>query len=914
MKRHLLKIMALAMVIMTALAAAGCGGDPGSTGSAGASGNASSTASSTAGTTLPGVTETTPVLPPENGMYVQQPSARDYSYMWWSDGFNNPVGNKQLNIQTGYYGIAVEPSKGQITKLDSINELITQTEAGMEDNSRMDAMSKVSMDYSVSVDGKKHDFAYVQAPDSTSSAYSRILETGRYMQRIDVMHLSFADLAGVKGRLEIAAMPEYFSLEFTVFANNALKGAALEFSMTMSDDYVRSEISGDKKVITFYKSNGTGLTFVIPDKQGWSIRAEGNSVFFKAEGMDIPAKEYTGFNAAVIPATHASLSNADIYYASGEAKVSAVQIEPKEGRKQDVELDSKGYVAISLNRMFTATGSAFTSEKNRNALDRLKFTIENPTGKTIRVPLQFYKDAPFAVQGCAPFLRDAETGEPIGVQVQLTKNWHENAAIANDDPLKSWSGIWFKGYTIIEVPADSSVSYEFTMTYANWGGVYASSHAQISLAGWGGNYQQWETSSIGAFGEAFCYDPETAHGRAFIDDIRPLNVDSMGGKYGWTSCNGGGNFLFYNVNYNANIMLFKQVRTQFKKQGPNLTEVIYRGITRDGKVEFEITANLPRTNDMARAYHTFKYTFLDDVTFDRMAFYQFGADDYNDNVWKTMAVGNDDGPASFKIDDESFSGEFALPLSSTERYYGKEDKMQRIDIGGEGLWFAFMGAERQPHKSGPDSNRALNVISYNAVLNGKTYTQPSFNIRCTTNFNIECALIELCPPEAVGNTITKGSTVEGVVEYLNLPVTKEAYYGPSEVMKSIPADEFNTYKAAYRYVLGGKYSAEASVGEITNRVPISVRTVPGEVAAQIKVTGGISYVPLTFTNVPSYSGYRLEKKEGDQWVMVDQSFNGNDYWQAWYDADTATYELTFNVEHTGDPDGVYEYRLVKQNG
>ena len=73
-------------------------------------------------------------------------------------------------------------------------------------------------------------------------------------------------------------------------------------------------------------------------------------------------------------------------------------------------------------------------------------------------------------------------------------------------------------------------------------------------------------------------------------------------------------------------------------------------------------------------------------------------------------------------------------------------------------------------------------------------------------------------------------------------------------------------------------------------------------------------MPLTFTNVPSYSGYRLEKKEGEQWVMVDQSYNGNDYWQAWYDADTATYELTFNVEHSGNPEDVYEYRLVKKQG
>ncbi len=908
MKKITLKLTALAIVFIVMLALASCNGDALPSSSA----TSAATDGWTPSNTLPAVTEDTPKLDSETGSYVQQPSARDYSYMWWKNGFNNPAGGGQLNIQTGYYGMAVNPSQGQIIKLDSINELVTQTEAGTEDNSRIDGMSAVSMDYNVAIDGETYEFSFVKKPDDNSSAYSRILETGRYMQRIDIMHLRYSQLSDVLGRLEIAALPEYFSLEYSIFSDYEIANADLEFSVTLSEEYVHSEASGDNKVMTFFKDNGSGITFVMPNRDGWSIRAEGNTVYFRAESLAVPKSEYTGFNVIVIPATQASLSNADIYYGSEQASVSAVQIEPREGREQDVEFDPKGYVAISLNRMFSASGASFVSSSNRNALDRLKFTIENPTDENIRVPLQFYKDAPFAVQGCSPFLRDAETGEPIGVQVQLTKNWHDNAAIAEDDPLKFWSGIWFHGYTIIEVPASSSVTYEFTMTYANWGGVYASSHAQISLAGWGGNYQQWETSSIGAFSEAFCYDPETAHGRAFIDDIRPLNVDSMGGKYGWTSCNGGGNFLYYNVNYNASMMMFQQVRTQFKKQGPNLTEVIYTGVTRDGKVKFEITANLPRTDDMARVYHTFKYTFLEDVTFDRMAFYQFGADDYNDNVWMTMAVGNDDGPASFTIDGETFSGEFALPLSDTERYYGSEDVMQRIDIEGEGLWFAYMGAQRQEHKSGPDSNRALNVISYNAVLNGETYTKPSFNIRCTTNYNIQCNLIELCPPAAVGNTIEKGSTVEGVVEYLNLPVSKEAYYGPSEVMQSIPEEYFNTYRAAYYYVLGGKYTTEASIGEITKSVPITVKTVEGDVAAQITITGGISYVPITFTNVPSYSGYRLEKKEGEQWVMVDQSYNGNDYWQAWYDSDTATYELTFNVEHSGDPEAVYEYRLVKQ--
>ena len=848
--------------------------------------------------------------------YVQQPDVRDYSYMWWKDGFAAMAGGTQLNIQTGYYGLAIEPTKGRISKAGAIAQEITQTEAAVQDNTLIDSLSAINkMDYKITLDGQEKELRGIFPIDDDGTAVSRIIESGRYMQCIDIMNLVFADVSDISGRVEIAAMPKYFSLGFYLWSRTGeAHDTSITYSISLGDSFSSFEQSADGKIISAKEANGGGLTFVLPEQAGasMSLESESKTIIFTMSELELVKADFTGMNVIVIPSLSASLDNAQEYYQNSAVIGSAVQIHPKNGREQKVEFSTKGYLSFSLNNMLTYMGADFNREERLDEMDRLKFTIENPSENAVKIPVQFLKTNRLGVLGCSPFLRDAETGEPIGVQVQLSKNWHEPVNYQPDDPKCYLAGTWFHGYTYLEVPAESSVTYEFTMTYANWGGVYASSHAQISLAGWGGNYQQWETSSIGAFSEAFCYDPETAHGRAFIDDIRPLNVDSMGGKYGWTSCNGGGNFLYYNVNYNASMMMFQQVRTQFKKQGPNLTEVIYTGVTRDGKVKFEITANLPRTDDMARVYHTFKYTFLEDVTFDRMAFYQFGADDYNDNVWMTMAVGNDDGPASFTIDGETFSGEFALPLSDTERYYGSEDVMQRIDIEGEGLWFAYMGAQRQEHKSGPDSNRALNVISYNAVLNGETYTKPSFNIRCTTNYNIQCNLIELCPPAAVGNTIEKGSTVEGVVEYLNLPVSKEAYYGPSEVMQSIPEEYFNTYRAAYYYVLGGKYITEASIGEITKAVPITVKTVEGDVAAQITITGGISYVPITFTNVPSYSGYRLEKKEGEQWVMVDQSYNGNDYWQAWYDSDTATYELTFNVEHSGDPEAVYEYRLVKQ--
>ena len=131
----------------------------------------------------------------------------------------------------------------------------------------------------------------------------------------------------------------------------------------------------------------------------------------------------------------------------------------------------------------------------------------------------------------------------------------------------------------------------------------------------------------------------------------------------------------------------------------------------------------------------------------------------------------------------------------------------------------------------------------------------------------------------------------------------------------MPAEYFNTSKIAYEYAVGAKYTVAAQTGSVEKNTPIYIKCVEqqenGKTVAEITVTGGMGYVPLTFTNVKHYSGYSLEQFVQEEWVKVDQSVTGNDYWQAWYDSDSCTYELTYNVPHNGDKNAEYKYRLVK---
>lgn len=859
------------------------------------------------------------VIPPVNE-YVQQPDVRDYSYMWWKYGFAAMAGGTQLNIQTGYYGLAIEPTKGRISKAGAIAQEITQTEAAVQDNSLIDSLSVINkMDYKITLDGQEKELRGIFPIDDDGTAVSRIIESGRYMQCIDIMNLVFADVSDISGRIEIAAMPKYFSLGFYLWSRTGeAHDTSITYTMSLGDSFSSFEQSEDGKIISAKETNGSGLTFVLPEQTGasMSLESESKTITFTMTELELVKADFTGMNVIIIPSLSASLDNAQEYYQNSAAIGSAVQIHPKNGREQKVEFNTKGYLSFSLNNMLTYMGPDFNQEERLDEMDRLKFTIENPSENAIKIPVQFLKTNRLGVLGCSPFLRDAETGEPIGVQVQLSKNWHEPVNYQPDDPKCYLAGTWFHGYTYLEVPAKSSVTYEFTMTYAKWGGVFAASHSQLCLAGWGGNYQQWESSSIGSFGESFCYDAEMTHNRGFITDIRPLLVTSIyGGKYNWTENVGGGNFLVYTRYPGERMLSYKRVRTQFRKQGPNLTEVIYRGLTSDGKIQFELTANLPRTNDVSRAYHTFKYTFLEDVTFDRLAFYQFGGDDYNDNHYDCMAVGNNDGNVALTIGQNTYSGDFALPVLDEARYIGEENKMQRIDVPGEGLWVAFMGYEPVLYKTTPGANRMLNVISYSANLNGNTYTKPSLSLYHTMNGNVSCIAVELSPPDEVGNTILKGSTVEGTVEFLNIPVSKSDYYGPSEIINGMPAEDFNTSKPAYAYAVGAKYTVTAQIGKVEKNTPVYISCTEeqgrGATIAEITVKGGMGYVPLTFTNVKHYSGYSLEKFVDGQWQKVDQSVTGNDYWQAWYDADNCTYELTYNVPHSGESEAEYRYRLIK---
>ena len=144
-------------------------------------------------------------------------------------------------------------------------------------------------------------------------------------------------------------------------------------------------------------------------------------------------------------------------------EITARQISPREGREVPVQFDAdRGVWVIDTNRMTTAKGTAFAQERNQNACDRVLFTLKNNSSRTVTVPVMFEKSGTFAVEGFGPVIRDADTGEPMGIPVQISKNWHPfDSSVTQKEWYKGLDGSWYHGYTYLEVPANSSVTYEY---------------------------------------------------------------------------------------------------------------------------------------------------------------------------------------------------------------------------------------------------------------------------------------------------------------------------------------------------------------------------------------------------------------------------------------------------------------------
>ena len=767
------------------------------------------------------------------------PAISDYTLLFWKDAWRNHVSGQPgtLCILTGRYGLAFDPEKVQLKTLGAVKHKVDYAVASRSGPDTLQKLAAANLALRVHLGGAAgRDFVCVGGAFNQQDFENfpiRVLDSGRLVQKVDVLGLEFRDAAGVRlraqGRLEIIAWPDRVSFLLEVTPEADLPA-------------------------------GTTIGIALPGQSG------GNGYRAKTRwsaGETHRASVRWTPNSAAQPESEESSVRVD---------AAALPGTPTGPKALTTNYDAaRGWYHVAL----PDTEWSEQDPAQNDRLERVALTLRNTSTQTKTVRLCFDRNKTVGGStGVSPMLRDTE-GNPTGIPVQVSKNWPK--AIKRDLP---GYGPWIHEYTLLRIGPKSTARLELTTAYAHWGGVAAASHAQLSLVGWGGN-QLWDQAAVGSWGESICYDPWSGLGEPMICDVRPMMVWVNGRKrqkWFWTNNVGGGDFLVYYDAKGKRQFLAHQT-AQYRAIGPNLTAAEYNGVTQDGAIAARITVGTARTDDINRSFHRIRYEVLKPTPFTRLAFYQVGADQYNPHQFNGMAIGNETGMLH----------EWAVPKG------GKSYDRVGIPCPGTVPWVSLHAAINQDTGGGAWADRGLVIRRWRARLGGKEVPTPYLSTYGTEHV-VPSRNVELTPPPGV-TALLPGDFVEAEVELVVMPQSADDYYGPNVNLKAALAVGGDTWKPIFREAVGNRVIVQATKGRVVQgHLPLTVAVDAVEQRADISIHGGLAYVPLTFSGLASYQGYKLfQTRPGGSEVEVDQSRHGRDFWQTDYDPVSQTWNRTYNV-------------------
>ncbi len=510
-------------------------------------------------------------------------------------------------------------------------------------------------------------------------------------------------------------------------------------------------------------------------------------------------------------------------------------------------------------------------EEHLDRLDRWRFRLQNNSDRPTVARLMFTQQKNINLTGFTPMLCETN-GTPTGLPVQISKNWHrrpEKGVLPHEGP-------WFHGCAFVRLPPKSKRELVFQMVYARYGGIFAASHAQLCLIGWGHN-QFWDQTAIGSFGESICFEPGRVQRRCFIDDVRPLMTlphDKPTKPWGWAENCGGGDFFMWQ-DATGRYQPMRATRTDYRAYGPCLTDVSYTEESTGGELAARMDVSLPRSDDHLRTFFRLRYDVRRPMQWQRLAFFQLGADFYNDVPARRVAVGDMNG------------------LREEWEPKRAKDVFDRcaVPLTGAQPWMSIHGVEREALRTGSAAaSRGLIVRSWRAVLGGKPSPQPHASFFCTEwgkgNYR---TVLELAPPANL-KELQPGDFVEADLELVVLPATATAYYGPDKAFREARANSADTWRLVQREAAGNAVNPQARRGKVLKPYPLRIE-VDDRQTAEVTLCGGLGYVPATFSGLTAPDGYALFV-DGQP---LNQSVHGNDFWQTDYNPATQQWQQTFNL-------------------
>lgn len=722
----------------------------------------------------------------------------------------------------------------------------------------------------------------------------QLVHTGRFLQHRFINWIP--ELTGCdpyNSGLEIISWNDRLTLSLRVVPTVIQRSNAIVVKYSIPPTYIK-QISPEGWAI-YKHSTGTDGYIITGSNDNTHLSFSGNSIEARLHSVQKlqPNQLYqTGLIIYPVENLEKELESI-INQETNPLKVTAIQTDPVNSSLETQYDPVMGWHSIQLRNDISGDIT-----KDNDRMERIKFTIENDNPKEATIRLNFSKEKEvYAVPGISGIIRDKE-GYPTGIPVQLSKNWHTTDF--NNYESHLYKGPWFHGLSVLQIPAKSKITLEYSGVNAHWGGLPAASHAQLCLVGWGSN-QQWDQSAIGAWGESICYEPDLDQASATVLDIRPLLViDPKGGQWNWTG-NVGGADILYLQQHNGGRAWHTGMKTDYKRYCPNLTEVIYSGNMLDNKIEFQYSTSITRSDDINRGIYKIQMKVNADVEFEKLDIFQLGAATYHYGFSKEIALGNENGLIKkWKANN------------NTNPVYDKSIK----PFNGNTPWVFLYDSPISKDQEGRfvSGNRGFIVRSWKSVIKGENNIPPHWREYNTTegNHGDPCSIITVTLPERC-RSLSAGDYIEAEIELIVTPLESSDYYGPNANFKKASSKFTNKWPLAHREAKGNNILITPLIGVVEASYPIIISATNNIV--HFKTKGGIGYVPITIQQLSTYKNPVLYIKEGKQWKQIDQSKYGNDYWQTDFNPISGTWEITYNInmDSPGDKAIEREYKFEMNN-
>ena len=765
---------------------------------------------------------------------------RNYSYCYFENGHPPTLGPKRRQFTTAYSETRANPDIIIETGHYSLRlECDTVRLSGFDALQGSDYLSALTNDVTTFSDAAFELVAFIGDEEYTCTSadlqdnenqYFRFIEGGQYVQRFDLTRLRFVSVTGAEliGRLEVTAWPDHVT--FTL------------------------DCSGVPGVTR------TAIRLTPPGQQALTSENPGqvNHLSTRPHRGDT----YGGYASPGF-VSEARRSNGVALAQAWDEEMAGIRL----------ELPTPNF--------------GFTNPSTRDTVYEYTFRASNPTSTALQLPLVFAPSHARHVTGTSMILCRPD-GSPSGIPVQLSKNWHGTAGSTPH------AGRWMRGYTMIPLAPGETRDFRLRIVYGYWGSgtVAAVSHSSLSLIGWSTrNTWKWDEAALGAWGESMTYDISQHAGGAVIGDVRPAFTTPFNGgtEHNWTENVGGGDFLNYTNSANLYIP-GKRLKTCYRWTGPNITEVLYSGVSSDDKIRFICTTRGVATLDYHRRFHSYRYEFLEDVTNPRrLTFFQTAADYYMTTSFADYYLGNAGGKTTERTANPGGNSykEPSLPFSS-----------------------GWLAVNDLTTSTGHAANGYRGLIAMSSTLNGQpleTRLHPYGRTwgQSTTLFDLSSS--------SVRRSYAAGDVVEGKVGFILPAKSPAVYWGEDSEFSNRIASHSEPWQSVhdeYRY----NHELDLSVerGTVNHDYPLDLTATGEHVLAEFSInSGGIGHLPVIVREVSPQTTVEVQRFLNGSWQALEGvAIAEHDYYQGYYNA-SGTMDYAFSLKRpTSDLSQPWKIRIV----